>query len=115
VVNIDFFTAHFEDRNKILRIVKELFNHCTTMKKLLLKHGKVILGILLEKYDKKCHLHENKAVEKPSDPDAPSYGHISKSGRAMSMDVSIQESREEFLAVIIGQLVRLYAKSKSMS
>lgn len=52
IVNIDFFTAHFEDRNKILRIIKELFNHCTTMKKLLLKNGKLILNILLQKYDK---------------------------------------------------------------
>jgi len=60
-LNIDFFTAHFEDRSKILRIVKELFNHCTTMKKLLLKNGKLILGVLLQKYDKKCHLHVNAA------------------------------------------------------
>jgi len=52
VINIDLFTAHFEDRNKVLRIVKELFNHCTTMKKLLLKHGKLILPALLRKYDK---------------------------------------------------------------
>lgn len=43
LINIDWFTAHFEDRNKILRIIKELFNHCTTMKKLLLKHGTLIL------------------------------------------------------------------------
>jgi hypothetical protein len=43
LINIDWFTAHFEDRNKILRIIKELFNHCTTMKKLLLKHGNLIL------------------------------------------------------------------------
>jgi hypothetical protein len=35
IVNIDLFTAHFEDRNKMLRIIKELFNHCTTMKRLL--------------------------------------------------------------------------------
>ena len=52
VINIDLFTAQFEDRNKVLRIVKELFNHCTTMKKLLLKHGKLILPALLRKYDK---------------------------------------------------------------
>ena len=52
LINIDWFTAHFEDRNKILRILKELFNHCTTMKKLLLKHGNLILSILMSKYDK---------------------------------------------------------------
>lgn len=34
IINIDLFTSHFEDRNKVLRIIKELFNHCTTMKKL---------------------------------------------------------------------------------
>ena len=34
IINIDLFTAHFEDRNKVLRIIKELFNHCTSMKKL---------------------------------------------------------------------------------
>lgn len=52
VVNIDLFTATFEDRNMVLRIIKELYNHCTTMKKLLLKHGKLILAILMRKYDK---------------------------------------------------------------
>jgi hypothetical protein len=62
VINIDLFTAHFEDRRKVLRIIKELFNHCTSMKKLLLKHGKVILPALLYKYDKQCHLYLNKAL-----------------------------------------------------
>ena len=52
IINIDLFTASFEDRNMVLRIIKELFNHCTTMKKLLLKHGKLILAILMRKYDK---------------------------------------------------------------
>ena len=52
VIQIDLFTAHFEDRSKVLRIIKELYNHCTTMKKLLLKHGKMVLPILLTKYDK---------------------------------------------------------------
>lgn len=52
IVNIDLFTASFEDRNMVMRIIKELFNHCTTMKKLLLKHGKLILAILMRKYDK---------------------------------------------------------------
>jgi len=67
IINIDLFTAHFEDRSKVVRIVKELFNHCTSMKKLLLKHGKTILPALMFKYDKKCHLYQNKAyVEAPS-------------------------------------------------
>lgn len=51
VINIDWFTAHFEDRNKVVRIVKELFSHSTTMKSLLKKHGKMVLSILLNKYD----------------------------------------------------------------
>jgi hypothetical protein len=38
ILNIESFTANFEDRNKILTIVKELFNHCNNMKKLLMKH-----------------------------------------------------------------------------
>ena len=57
LINIDWFTAHFEDRNKVLRIIKELFNHCTSMKKLLLKHGDLILSVLMSKYDKQCHLY----------------------------------------------------------
>ena len=57
IINIDLFTAHFGDRNKVVRIIKELFNHCTNMKKLLLKHGKLILNILMLKYEKKCHLY----------------------------------------------------------
>jgi hypothetical protein len=32
IINIDLFTSHFEDRNKVLRIIKELYNHCTSMK-----------------------------------------------------------------------------------
>ena len=63
IVNIDLFTASFEDRNMVLRIIKELYNHCTTMKKLLLKHGKLILAILMREYDKQCHLYQNKLNE----------------------------------------------------
>ena len=59
IINIDLFTATFEDRNKILTIVKELFNHCNHMKRLLLTHHKIIIINLLEKYDKKCMLYEN--------------------------------------------------------
>ena len=59
ILDIDLFTAHFEDRNKVLRIIKEFFNHCTDMKKLLAKHNKLIIHKLIEKYDKKCHLYIN--------------------------------------------------------
>ena len=62
VINIELFTAHFEDRRKVMRIIKELFNHCTSMKKLLLKHKSIILPALLYKYDKQCHLYLNKAL-----------------------------------------------------
>ena len=64
IINIDLFTSHFEDRNKILRIIKELFNHCTTMKKLFQKHSKLILAVLMRKYDKKCHLYSNALANK---------------------------------------------------
>lgn len=101
IVNIDLFTAHFEDRNKVLRIVKELFNHCTTMKRLLQKHSKLILTNLMYKYDKKCHLYINAQNKSAQAGGAP---------KPSEMDI-----RDEFLAVIIGQLIRLYAKSKSMS
>lgn len=39
IVNIDWFTADFDDRNKVGRIVKDLFNHCNAMKVLLSKHS----------------------------------------------------------------------------
>ena len=66
ILNISLFTAHFEDRNKVLRIIKELFNHCTTMKRLLHQHGKLILAVLIRKYDKQCHLYSNKALHENS-------------------------------------------------
>mmetsp|Transcript_3392 Transcript_3392/g.5717 ORF Transcript_3392/g.5717 Transcript_3392/m.5717 type:complete len:138 (+) Transcript_3392:201-614(+) len=52
IINIDYFTTTHEDREKVLRIVKDLFNHCTTMKRLLMKHHKLILNVLMSKYDK---------------------------------------------------------------
>lgn len=88
IVNIDLFTAHFEDRNKVLTIIKELFNHCTNMKRLLQKHSKLILTNLMNKYDKKCHLHcnaTNKEHQKAKDP-----------------SVSAADNRDEFLAVYVG-------------
>jgi len=36
LINIDWFTAHFDDKKKVLRILKELFNHCPSFKRLLL-------------------------------------------------------------------------------
>lgn len=36
ILNVDWFTAHFDDRKKVLRILKDLFNHCNSFKKLLL-------------------------------------------------------------------------------
>ena len=35
ILNIDLFCTHFEDKTKVLTIIKELFNHCTDMKRLL--------------------------------------------------------------------------------
>ena len=52
MINIDWFTAHFDDRKKVLRILKEIFNHCKDFKRLLLKHQELILSVLLSKYDK---------------------------------------------------------------
>jgi hypothetical protein len=43
-------------------------------------------------------------------------GKLSRGDRALSFDRnSMPDSKDEFLAVYIGQLIRLYAKSKSMS
>lgn len=78
------------------------------MKKLLLKHGKVILGVLMKKYDKQCHLKEEKICDTPK-----SNQHSKQTQSAEG--VSIIEERDEFLAGIIGQLIRLYSKSKSLS
>lgn len=112
LINIDWFTAHFEDRNKILRILKELFNHCTTMKKLLLKHGHLILSVLMSKYDKQCHLYQNKAQGIQQNKNRSQASTATQQRPAFDVDL---ENRDEFLAVIIGQLIRLYAKSKSLS
>jgi len=57
IINIDWFTAHFDDRKKVLRIMKELFNQCSSFKKLLLKHNFLVMTVLLSKYDKPCHLY----------------------------------------------------------
>jgi hypothetical protein len=98
IINIDLFTSHFEDRNKVLRIIKELFNHCTTMKRLFKKHSKLILTILMRKYDKKCHLYQNalstagKEVSKAA----------SAKGDNRDTNASISENRDEFLAIIVG-------------
>lgn len=100
LINIDWFTAHFEDRNKILRILKELFNHCTTMKKLLLKHGDLILTVLMSKYDKQCHLYQNKAYELTQNKNSKS-SQMAPAQPRNTFDVDL-ENRDEFLAIIIG-------------
>jgi hypothetical protein len=35
ILNINLFAAHFEDRSKVLTIIKEMFSHCNMMKRLL--------------------------------------------------------------------------------
>mmetsp|Transcript_3392 Transcript_3392/g.5716 ORF Transcript_3392/g.5716 Transcript_3392/m.5716 type:complete len:161 (+) Transcript_3392:675-1157(+) len=40
---------------------------------------------------------------------------INRTGRALSMDVSMIDNRVDPLAQVIGQLIRLYAKSSSLS
>lgn len=99
IINIDLFTAHFGDRNKVVRIIKELFNHCTNMKKLLLKHGKLILNILMLKYEKKCHLYQNKALNCT----LVSGGKLCRGDRTLSFDMNSRpDSKDEFLAVYVG-------------
>jgi len=53
----------------------------------------------LSKYDKPCHFYISRA-------------HQIKEGKQDGADL---ESRDEFLADIIGQLIRLFAKSKTLS
>ena len=121
IINIDWFTAHFEDRNKVLRIVKDLFNNCSAMKQLLAKHGDLIMTVLMSKYDKQCHLFLNKAGaarKGAASAGGGSESHVRQlSTDAVSAAQPAQDpnSRDEFLAVIIGQMIRLYAKSKSLS
>jgi hypothetical protein len=82
------------------------------MKKLLLKHGNLILNVLMIKYDKKCHLFQNKATSQTYAPG----GKFSRGDRVLSFDSNSKpDCKDEFLAVYIGQLIRLYAKSKSLS
>lgn len=85
IINIDWFTVRFDDKKKVLRILKNLFNNCTSFKKLLLKHHTFIMTVLLSKYDKQCDWAQT------------------------------CENRDEFLSGYIGQLLRLYSKSKTLS
>lgn len=85
IINIDWFTARFDDKKKVLRILKNLFNNCTSFKKLLLKHHSLILTVLLSKYDRQCD---------------------------WAYEI---ENRDEYLSGYIGQLLRLYSKSKTLS
>lgn len=55
--------------------------------------------MLLSKYDKKCHLYINCALQNKSDIDCQ-----------LKLD-----NRDEFLAGIIGELIRMYSKSNTLS
>ena len=85
ILNIDLFTSRLDDKKKVLRILKTLFNNCTPFKKLLLRHHHLIISVLLSKYDKQCHR------------------------------VKHNENQDEFQCTYIGQLLRLYSKSKTLS
>ena len=37
-IHIDWFTVRFDDRKKVLHIVKSIFNNCSAYKKLLMQH-----------------------------------------------------------------------------
>jgi len=52
----------------------------------------------MDKYDKKCVIYENLQLKSAGGDSARS-----------------QENRDEFLAVNIGQIIRLFAKSKTLS
>lgn len=104
----------------MLRIIKELFNHCTTMKRLLQKHHKLILGNLINKLSATCNIYVNKANQSRLD-DSHSRHSINDSGSQKfdqinrSSSLIDGDSRHEPMAKVVGQLLRLYAKSKSLS
>lgn len=100
ILNIHCFTAHFDDRLKLIMIIKDLFKNCNSFKKLLFEHSNLILSVLLGKYDKKCHIFVNYALQ-------------NKNGK--NVDDEKLENRDEFLAGIIGELIRLFAKSTTLS
>lgn len=35
IINIDWFTAHFDDRIKVMKILKDIFNECKSFKRLM--------------------------------------------------------------------------------
>jgi hypothetical protein len=47
VVNIDMFTASFDDMHKITAVIKEIFQKSKPMRKLFNKHGEFILTVLI--------------------------------------------------------------------
>jgi hypothetical protein len=47
VVNIDMFTASFDDMHKITAVIKEIFQKSKPMRKLFHKHGEFILTVLI--------------------------------------------------------------------
>ena len=90
VVNIDMFTASFDDTHKITAVIKEMFQNSKPMRKLFHKHGELILTVLIEKYENLRKL-KNKSKE-----------------NAEKLELDNQ-------SVNIGEIIRLYAELGSMS
>ena len=90
VVNIDMFTASFDDTHKITAVIKEMFQNSKPMRKLFHKHGELILTVLIEKYENLRKL-KNKSKE-----------------NAEKLELDNQ-------SVNIGDIIRLYAELGSMS
>lgn len=61
ILNVDWFTVHFDDRKKIVTIIIALFYNSKTFKQLMYERRALILSVLLNKYDKKCHMYFNSA------------------------------------------------------
>ena len=90
VVNIDMFTASFDDIHKITSILKVMFQNSKPMRKLFHKHGELILTVLIEKYENLRKLKN------------------SKKENAERLELDNQ-------SVNIGEIIRLYAELGSMS
>jgi hypothetical protein len=90
VVNIEMFTASFEDIQKISSVLKVLFQKSKPMRKLFHKHGELILTVLIEKY-------ENLRKSKNS---------LKENAERLELDNQ---------SVNIGEIIRLYAELGSMS
>lgn len=51
IVNIDMFTAKYEDSSKMTKIMVQMFKNSREMRKLLHMHGELILTVLVKKYE----------------------------------------------------------------